>query len=261
MSTQYNSIQAPYDEIRKTSIALIEKQNVHDAVAPFIEGSRVLDLACGSGFYTKEFSKWGAGSVLGVDISAAMLTEAQRAVSNEASNSQVVFLEADCSKPVAYTGGPFQVVFGAWLLNYAPSAKELTELFRNISLNLEPGGHFVGVTPPPTQDPAAFYEAENHARPHGSGFLMGHPTRLLEDGCAVHTQGETALGTVEFDNYHLRRDVYERAARDGGLQGTMEWNLTTVPNGFEEPIIEGESREEIESYKLVPNYGILVIAK
>ncbi|KAK6083333.1 hypothetical protein SCUP515_02075 [Seiridium cupressi] len=177
MSTQYNSIQAPYDEIRKTSIALIEKQNVHDAVAPFIEGSRVLDLACGSGFYTKEFPKWGAGSVLGVDISAAMLTEAQRAVSNEASNSQVAFLEADC------------------------------KLFRNISLNLEPGGHFVGVTSPPTQDPAAFYEAENHARPHRSGLLMGHPTRLLEDGCAVHTQGETALGTVEFDSYHLRKDV------------------------------------------------------
>jgi len=59
MAAQYDSIQASYDEIRKASIALIELQNVQDIVAPFIKGASVLDLACGTGFYSFEFLKWG----------------------------------------------------------------------------------------------------------------------------------------------------------------------------------------------------------
>jgi len=58
--------------------------------------------------------------------------------------------------------------FGAWFLNYAPSGRDMVDMFRNVALNLRDGGHFVGVTPPPTQDPTAFVEAERQARPGGS---------------------------------------------------------------------------------------------
>lgn len=34
MSTQYNTIQAPYDEYRKSSIALIEAENIQSLVSP-----------------------------------------------------------------------------------------------------------------------------------------------------------------------------------------------------------------------------------
>jgi ubiquinone/menaquinone biosynthesis C-methylase UbiE len=70
MSTQYDAIQAPYDEIRKSSIALIERANVREAVAPFIKDARVLDLACRTGFYSHHFLKWEASKVVGVDISS-----------------------------------------------------------------------------------------------------------------------------------------------------------------------------------------------
>ena len=52
MPAQYDTIQAPYDEIRKSSIALIERANVQETLASFIKDARVLDLACGSGFYS-----------------------------------------------------------------------------------------------------------------------------------------------------------------------------------------------------------------
>lgn len=45
MSTQYDSIQGPYDYIRKKSIACIENENVHSTVAPFVKNARVLKLA------------------------------------------------------------------------------------------------------------------------------------------------------------------------------------------------------------------------
>ena len=265
MLTQYDTIQAPYDEIRKTSNALIERANVQEAIAPFIKDARVLDLACGSGFYSYHFLKWGASKVVGIDLSPAMVAEARAAGSSISPNSATIdFKVADCSKPVPYEGGPFDVVFGAWLLNYAPSGKVMVDMFRNAAINLKDGGHFVAVMPPPTQDPAAFVEAERKARPSeagGSGRLMCSVTGVVEDGIIMHVHADTRLGDVDFDCYHLRKDIYEASAREGGFRGELAWSVTQVPDDFLEHRKGGASVEEVESYKVTPHFGILVIAK
>ena len=262
MSTQYDTIQAPYDELRKSSIALIERANIQEAVAPFIKDARVLDLACGSGFYSYHFLQWGASKVVGVDIAPAMIEEARAVGSQMPSNGATIdFKLADCSKPVPQEGGPFDIVFGAWLLNYAPSGKAMVDMFRNVALNLEDGGHFVAVTPPPTQDPTAFVEAERKTRPGGSGGLLCTVTGPVEDGILFHAHADTRHGNLDFDCYHLRKEVYDAAAREGGLGGTVAWSVTTVPDEFLESREGGASVEELESYKVTPHYGMLVIAK
>ena len=78
MVTQYDNIQAPYDDIRTKTIALVERENVHTIIAPYIKGARVLEFACGSGFYTFGFLRWGANSVVGADLFHNMLEEARR---------------------------------------------------------------------------------------------------------------------------------------------------------------------------------------
>lgn len=262
MPTQYDTIQGPYDEIRKTSIPLIERANVQEAVAPFIKHAHVLDLACGSGFYSYHLSKWGASKVVGVDISNAMIEEARAAISQIPSNSATIeFILADCSKPVPYEGGPFDIVFAAWLLNYAPTGKDMVDMFRNVALNLKDGGHFIAVTPPPTQDPAAFIaaafvEAERKARPSelgGSGGLFCTVTGVVEDGISVHLHADTKVGDVDFDCYHLNKEVYESAAREGGLCGNLAWRLATVPDEF--------MQEELDNYKVARHFGLLVVTK
>lgn len=55
---QYDTIQAPYDLIRQKTIARIEHENVQTTLAPLIANARVLELACGSGFYTHDLAKW-----------------------------------------------------------------------------------------------------------------------------------------------------------------------------------------------------------
>lgn len=265
MSTQYDTIQAPYDEIRKSSNALIERANVQEAVAPFIKNARVLDLACGSGFYSYHFLKWGARKVVGVDISPVMIEEARTASFQIPSNGGTIdFKVADCSKPVPYEGDPFDVVFGAWLLNYAPSGKDMVDMFRNVALNLKDGGHFVAVTVPPTQDPAVFVEAEGKVRPSesgGSGGLFCSVTGVVEDGITIHVHADTRQGDVDFDCYHLRKGVYEASARDGGLRGELAWRVTAVPDEFFKDRKGGASVEELDSYKVTPHFGILVVAK
>lgn len=270
MSTQYNTIQGPYDYIRKLSISFIEHENVQATVAPFVKDARVLELACGSGFYTYDFLKWGASAVTGVDISQAMMEEARRrgsAVTGSpagAISGTVDFILGDCMKPAAYTGGPFDLVFGAWLLNYAPDRARLVDMFRNIALNLKDGGHFVGVTIPPTQDPKASVNAELKARPlpDGSGGLIYQVITDVEDGIYFHVHGDTEVGDVDFDNYHLRQSVYEAAAREAGMSGELTWGVTSVPERYlrgDGP--GGSSIKELETYQTVPNYGLLVVAK
>lgn len=234
--TQYDTIQAPCDEIRKTSNALIERANVQEAVAPFIKYARVLDLACGSGFYSYHLLKCGASKVVGVDISSAMIEEARAAGPQVPSNNATIdFRTADCSKPVPYDGGPFDVVFAAWLLNYAPSGKDMVDMFRSDELNLKDGGHFVAVMPPPTQGPATFVEAEGKARPSesgGSGGLFCIVTRVVEDGITMHVHAEPKVEDVDFDSYHLRKAVYESSTRKGALCGKLAWRAQIVPDEF-----------------------------
>lgn len=284
MSSQYDTIQAPYDILRQISIALIERENVRTAISPFIKTARVLDLACGSGFYTHSFLEWGASSVLGVDLSPTMIEAARRLCTTTISPSSspssssfpptsttssrenpVDFLLADCSKPTPYPTGPFDLVFGAWLLNYAPDRPTLASMFLNISRNLKPGGRFVSVTCPPTDDPTASIDAELKARPppEGSGGLAYEKLHDVEDGVYFHAHGETEAGNVDFECWHLRKAVYEEAAREAGLRGMWEWGVTRVPgrwlNGEERE--GGASMEELRSYETVPNYGVLVVGK
>lgn len=263
MPAQYDTIQAAYDAYRKSSISVIERANVEEAVAPFIKDARVLDLACGTGFYSYHLSNWGAKRVVGVDISSAMIEQAQRTANSHIppNGATIDFKVADCAVPVPYEGGPFDLVFAAWLLNYASSGKHLVEMFRNVALNLREGGSFVTVIPIGTQDPAAFVEAENRARSSGSGGLICSVTGVVEDGISIHAHADTGSGDVDFDCYHLRKDVYEAAAREGGLSGEVVWSVTAVPDEFLEHREGGASIEELQSYKVTPHYGMLVVAK
>jgi len=238
---------------------------MQEAVAPFIKDARVLDLACGSGFYSYDFLKWGASKVVGIDISSAMIEEARSShVPSDSNGATIEFKVADCSKPVPYEGRPFDLVSGAWLLNYAPSGRDMAEMFRTVALNLTDGGHFVAVTPPPTQDHTAFVEAERKARPlkkGGSGGLLCSVTGVVKDGIAFHVHADTRRGKVDFDCYHLRKEVCEASAREGGLSGELEWNVTAVPEEFLKEGEGGASVEEVESYKVTPHFGVLVVAK
>ena len=68
-----------------------------------------------------------------------MIDVARRSTTSE----KIVFEVADGSKPKKYRGGEYDLVFAGWLLNYAPSGKDMANMFRNVALNLKDGGHFV----------------------------------------------------------------------------------------------------------------------
>ncbi|MCJ1449747.1 hypothetical protein MMC28_000075 [Mycoblastus sanguinarius] len=256
MSTQYDEIGTSYEEMRKLPAAILQDANVEAAVAPYIKGAKVLDLACGTGYYSRKFLNWGAEKVVGVDISKAMIEGAKAA----SSSNELSFQVGDCSKPVQFEGGPFDLVFGAWLLNYASSGKDMANMFHTVALNLKNGGHFIGITQHPTQDPREHTEAALAARPLQYGGVLVTPIRDVEDGVATHLVAITKSGKVEFDAYHLRKGVFEKFAREGGLKGDLSWRPVIIPDGYGGSL--GAMGDEAwATYFTVPHFSVLIVTK
>lgn len=257
MSNQYDDMRAAYEEMRKLPISVLQDVNVEAAVAPFIKGAQVLDLACGMGYYSEKFLEWGAKQVVGIDISKAMVDAASAASTNL---DRLGFYVEDCSIPVQHKDGPFDILFGAWLLNYASDGEEKANMFRNASLNLKSGGHFVGITPPPTNDPRGHCKRALAARPAQYGDVIVTITKDVEGGVATHLDATMRSGKVEFDAYHLTKRVYECSAWDGGLEGALNWRPVDSPD-IRRDVPESIHSASWGNYLTVPHFSTLVVAK
>ncbi|KAL8749246.1 MAG: hypothetical protein Q9184_006882 [Pyrenodesmia sp. 2 TL-2023] len=258
MSTQYDSIVAPYQEMRKLPGEICETYNTQEALAPHIQGAHVLDLACGSGHYSRLMISWGAARVVGVDISSGMVAAAKA----ETKSDKIRFMVADCTIPTEVDGGPFDIVFGGWLLNYAPEAATLTKMFRNICINLKDGGRFFGVTPYPTEDPRKHNEEGLKSKPLFWDQLWIEVIGDVADGVATRVTADIKPEKVQFENYHLKSSVYQQAAREGGMKGELEWKPIIFPP--EESHLFGRKANweaEVEAFLKTPHFDILVVGK
>ena len=257
MSTQYDDIGATYEELRKLPLTKLQDANVEAAVAPFIKDAKVLDLACGTGYYSRKFLEWGAKQVIGIDISNGMVDAANAASRNL---DRLEFRVGDCSMPVQQQSGPFDVVFGAWLLNYASNGKGMANMFRNASVNLKNSGYFIGITPPPTNNPREHCETALAIRPELYGGVVVTIQKDVADGVATHLTAAMKSGKIEFDAYHLNKTLYESSAREGGLEGALTWRAVDSPD-IDSRVLESLDNSSWASYLKVPHFSTLVIAK
>ena len=276
MSTQYDRIGASFNNLTKLPGSRLGYFCLQEAVEPLLKnnsGIKALDLACGTGRYTRALRSWGAASVLGVDISTRMIDAARASASASTSAStssspsfsspdvdeKVKFIVGDCSNPaLRYSEGPFDLILGAWLLNYASCGAEMADMYRHVWINLKTGGTFVAMVPPATEDPAGQIAEAAQVRRKVRGETHMINLGPVEDGVRQRLWGGTEPEVIEFDGYHLRKSVYERAAREGGFAGELNWTECRIPQ------LARESREVTEAwstYEVVPHASILVVRK
>ncbi|KAL8710517.1 MAG: hypothetical protein Q9220_004950 [cf. Caloplaca sp. 1 TL-2023] len=258
MATQYDSIVAQYNEWRKLPGPVLETHNMRQALAPYIQGVGVLDLACGSGHYTRQCISWGASFAVGVDISEGMVSHAKASCPSKS----IMFLVADCSKAKSIEGGPFDIAIGSWFLNYAASESEMTDMFRNISANLKEGGRFFGIVPPPYEHPLEHVEATRRKKPRYFEHMIVEHTGNVEDGISARLTVNLEQEQFSFENYLLRKSVYERAARQGGMNGTLEWISEVLPKDMSQICGDGDSVElDALTAQETPQFAILMVEK
>merc|ERR1711976_177679 len=107
-----------------------------------IEKCTLLDLACGSGCYTRKLKEMGAGKTIGVDISEEMIKEAKKQ-ELEKSLGIEYFVE-DASKFIY--DHQFDLITAQYLFCYADTKENLMSLCKNVGQNTKPGGRFISVT-------------------------------------------------------------------------------------------------------------------
>src|SRR5262249_21492437 len=181
-----------------------------------VAGKAVIDLACGEGDYTRALPRQGAARGVGVGLSRAMIglaeaEEARRPLGVEDRVGGVRALDVP---------GEVDLAFAAYLLNYARTAEELTQMCRAVARALRPGGRFVTANSHPAEPTAAFPAGRAY------GFSRRVEGELVE-GAPVVWEFFLPEGSFEVTNYYLSVATMEEAFRAAGLR-EVRWHAPEV---------------------------------
>src|SRR5262245_41270587 len=214
MTTDYNTIANEYKRAKLQPWRLhIEVHTVSELVGA-VAGTSVLDMACGEGFHTRFLKQKGAGRVVGVDISAAMIDLARKEESQHPLGIEYVVqdvMELDLHEE-------FDLVFAAYLLNYASTREELLAMCQAIARHLKAGVRFVTINNNP--DSTGATEA---MRPYG----FTREDTAKQDGTPIAWRFFLPGGDFEITNYHLSIATHEWGLETAGLR-EVRWHPVRV---------------------------------
>ena len=209
---QYDHIGSKYDEYARTAtLKRAESYTVFRMVGA-LDGQRVLDLACGDGFYTRRLKQHGAVQVIGVDISPEMIRLAR-----EHEQQEPLGLTYQVGDAVALPQlGPFDLVTAVYLLPYATSKDQMLDMFQRVYDNLAAGGRFIAYT-----DNPEFTLNKSNCTPYGITILRQAPE---EDRYACEAEFLTDP-PFRVRWYQWNQATYEWALQEAGFQ-----NFTWYPS-------------------------------
>lgn len=206
---EYDSIASGYSDSKQLAFRdHVERHTLFRTLGD-VRGARVLDLACGDGFYTRLLKQAGASSVTGVDVSAEMIRLAEESERRRPLGCTYVRADAADFRP----SEPVDLVVAAYLLNYARTREELVGLCRVCRESLRPGGRFVGLNDNPRVPPDG---SVSHLK---YGFERRCDRFPPREGDPIRYMFPAADGSaIEFGNYYHSPTTYEAAFRDAGFR-------------------------------------------
>lgn len=177
-----------------------------------VKGRSVLDLACGTGFYSREFKRRGAAEVVGVDISVEMVAAARDIERREPLD--VRYEVGDVAELRSFEQR-FDLALGVQCLNYAGSVETMERMCRNIHRSLVPGGEFFVLAQKPDYgfDCGSLETYGFRCEPTGEETGTGPQVRVT---ALLEPQPISIVTTAP------RREVYEECLRAAGF-GAVEW--------------------------------------
>ena len=213
-SAQYDHIGSKYDEYSRTAtLKRAERYSVFRMLGD-LAGKRVLDLACGSGFYTRLFKQRGAGQVMGIDISPEMI----RIANQQEQDKPLGITYQVCDASALPNLGPFDLITAIWLLPFPRSKDEMLRMFRKVYDNLVMDGRFVAYTANP-----AFNLSQSNFTKYG--FTIKNEI-LEEDRYAFQAEFMTNPPTP-VSAYRWNQPTYEWALKEAGFR-EFTWHPSEV---------------------------------
>ncbi|MFE5678438.1 class I SAM-dependent methyltransferase [Streptomyces erythrochromogenes] len=218
---QYDEIGEAYEGFKALPLEQYVVVPSFLALVGNVRGKSVIDLASGTGFYSREFRRRGAAEVLGIDISGEMIAVAEQL--EEADPLGVRYEVGDVAelRPIARR---FDIALAVQLLNYAEDIATTERMCRALHRGLKPGGELFLLN----QSPDFRFDGPT---PERYGFRSELTGVEVETGPQVRT---TALldPPVSFIANRPRRDVYEKCLQAAGFS-ELTWVPLTVSEAGE----------------------------
>ncbi|MFJ9696107.1 class I SAM-dependent methyltransferase [Kitasatospora sp. NPDC101183] len=210
-SQQYDGIGEAFEGFKTLPITRYGEVPGFLGLVGDVEGRSVLDIACGTGFYSRELKRRGASRVLGFDISSAMV-DAARAL-EEREPLGVEYEVGDTAELRSFEE-PFEVAVAVQAFNYAEDVAGIERMLRNVHRSLRKGAGFYLFG----QNPEYRFDGPSLAK---YGFLCESLGEETEIGPRVRV---TALldPPISFVANPPSREVYESCLRAAGF-GEVEW--------------------------------------
>ncbi len=210
MVSQYDQIAEQYRLSKQSPLRRWVEVPTFLELVGDVDGLRVLDLACGDGFYSRKLAEMGA-RVVGVDISAEMIRLAREAQAHDS-----LSIDYHCADVAALPAlGRFDLVTAAYLLHYAKDQAELGRMCGNIAECLSAGGRFVGIN----ENPAKPAEEAGEYAAYGFSKSLLDP---LQEGSRINYQMLAGRELFAFEVHWFSAQVYQLALTQAGFSA-VEW--------------------------------------
>ncbi|MDJ0464328.1 class I SAM-dependent methyltransferase [Streptomyces sp. H27-C3] len=206
---QYDEIGEAFEGFKTLPLAHYGEVPSFLAMVGDVRGKSVLDLASGTGFYSREFRRRGAAEVLGVDISGEMVAAAQEL---EERNPLGVRYEVGDVSELRPLGRRFDIALAVQLLNYAQDVAAMERMCRNVRRSLAPGAEFFVLA----QTPDYRFDGPPLDK---YGFRSELTGEEAETGPRVRITAllDPPVGPIGFVTTCPRREVYEKSLRAAGF--------------------------------------------
>ncbi|WP_369174854.1 class I SAM-dependent methyltransferase [Streptomyces sp. R28] len=208
---QYDEIGEAFEGFKSLPLTRYGEVPSFLAMVGDVRGKSVLDLASGTGFYSREFKRRGATEVLGIDISGEMVAAAQKLEELEPLGVRYEVGDVSELRPLERR---FDVAAGVQLLNYAQDIADLERMCRNVHRSLVPGAEFfvLAQSPDYRADGKTLEKYGFRCEPTGEESETGprfRVTALLDPPISIVSSAP-------------RREVYESCLRAAGF-GEVTW--------------------------------------
>ncbi len=242
MTAEYDAIAAEYTRMLKKypgRLYVIDPSFIK--AFGNIKGKTVLDLACGSGHFTRELKKLKARTVMGIDISQEMLRLAKEEEKKKPQGITYRLIHASKLPKL----GEYDLITAGFLLHYAKSEKELQGMCNSIAKNLKRNGRFIALN----NNPAYAFSS------YPSLGIIYHGTKKT-DGSKITMSFKNLDKDVELTIYYWNKRTYERCLKKAGMKNIKWKPLTVTKKGikkygkdFFQKFLDNPSVIMIEAYK------------
>jgi ubiquinone/menaquinone biosynthesis C-methylase UbiE len=236
MSTSWGSVAAWYDQYlgrEDTYQAQVILPNLLRVLAPK-KGEKILDLACGQGFFAREIAKSGA-TVVGADIAPELIKEAQKHASG------VIYHVAPASQLSFAKEGEFDAVVCILALQ---NIEDISAVCREVKRVLTQGGRFLLVLNHPAfrvpkRSSWGWDEEKKIQYRRVEGYLSAAKVQI-----DMHPGAKKQMKTI---SYHRSLQDFFKALSSAGfkISHLEEWISHKVSEKGPHQVAEDTARKEI----------------